>query len=129
MNVVTIATYAKPEEAHLARLRLCREDIPAFIKDEHLVQTAWTWTILAGGVKLQVSEDDAEEARALLRKEPVVMEGPDSSAPCPKCGTDQTEVYFWARRCAGLSLFLGLPLTFFSRWHRWKCRTCGHTWK
>jgi hypothetical protein len=129
MDVVTIATYAKPEEAHLARLRLCREDIPAFIKDEHLVQTAWTWTILAGGVKLQVAEDDAEQARALLRAEPVVVEGPNSSTPCPKCGAEHTEVYFWPRRCAGLSFFTVLPFMFFTRWHRWECPHCRHTWK
>src|SRR6187551_3432802 len=129
MDVVTIATYAKPEEAHLARLRLCREDIPAFVKGEHLVQTAWTWTILVGGVKLQVAEEDAEEALALLRAEPVVTEGPDSSPPCPKCGAEQTELYFWARRCAGLSLFIGLPLMFLTRWHRWECSSCKHTWR
>jgi hypothetical protein len=129
MDVVTIATYAKPEEAHLARLRLCREDIPAYVVGEHVVQMSWRHTITVGGVRLQVAEDDIEEAQALLRAEPVVMEGPDCCVSCPQCGTEKAEIYFWARRCAGLTVVFALPLFLLSRWHRWKCGTCGHTWR
>jgi hypothetical protein len=129
MDVVTIATYAKPEEAHLARLRLCREDIPAFVIGEAVVQLNWAWTILVGGVRLQVAEDDAENARRVLRAEPVVMEGPNSSVLCPHCAGEDVEVYFKARRLGVLSLFLHFPFFFFTRWHRWKCAKCGRTWR
>src|SRR4051812_45898526 len=129
MDVVTVATYAKPEEAHLARLRLCREDIPAFVIGENTVQMAWTWTILVGGVKLQVAEEDFDRARELLKAEPVVKDGPTSSVACPNCGSEQVHPYSRARTTAGLSLLLGLPLFFFTRWHRWECSNCGHSWR
>jgi len=129
MDVVTIANYARPEEAHLARLRLCREDVPAFVVDEALVQMNWLFGFMLGGVRLQVAEDDIEKALAILKAEPVVAQGPNPLVTCPACGSQNAEVYFRAGAFGWMSLVFHVPLFFFTRWHRWKCLGCGTTWK
>ena len=39
--MTTIATFNKPEEAHLLRMRLEAGGIAAFLQDENLVQIDW----------------------------------------------------------------------------------------
>ena len=36
--MLTVATFSKPEEAHMLRLRLEAGGVPAFIQDENMVQ-------------------------------------------------------------------------------------------
>jgi len=37
----TIATFSKPEEAHLFRTRMEAAGIPAYVQDEHFIQMDW----------------------------------------------------------------------------------------
>jgi hypothetical protein len=62
----TIATFGEPIEAHLAKARLEAAGIPAFIADENSVGVAWHLTVALGGVKLQVADENADEARSVL---------------------------------------------------------------
>lgn len=64
--MVTVATFDNMVNAHIALGRLHAEDIPAFLSDEHLVQTDWLYSIAVGGIKLQVEPQYAERARAVL---------------------------------------------------------------
>ncbi len=64
--MITIATFDTMPDAHIALGRLRAEGIDARLADEHLVQTDWLYAIAVGGIKLQVSENDAEHARAVL---------------------------------------------------------------
>ena len=61
---VTIATFWASPPAHLARLRLESDGIPAVLLDEHV--TSFCYTFAFGGIKLQVPDDRAAEARRVL---------------------------------------------------------------
>lgn len=63
---VTIATYDKVTDAHIALGRLAAEGIEAQLFDDHLVQMDWLYSIAVGGIKLRVSRGDAKAARVVL---------------------------------------------------------------
>jgi hypothetical protein len=50
--VKTVATFSKPEEAHLFRTRLEAAGIPAYVQDEHLIQMDWLYSNAIGGVRV-----------------------------------------------------------------------------
>jgi hypothetical protein len=62
MDLVTVAAYDMVPEAHLAKNLLEAEGIPAFLTEE----VASDMLHLTGEVKLQVAEEYAEQARAIL---------------------------------------------------------------
>lgn len=68
-ELVTIATYTTPYEAQIAKGMLETNGIPAFAANEHFVGVNWLLSNAIGGVTLQVTETDAEQARALLAQE------------------------------------------------------------
>ena len=63
---VTVATYDKPVDAHIARGRLAAEGIEAQLFDENMVQMDWLYSIALGGIKLRVSRGDEKAARKVL---------------------------------------------------------------
>ncbi len=65
-----VATYSKPEEAHLAASFLEGSGITTYVADDQIVSLNWLYSNAVGGVKVQVSEDDWEEARELLERSP-----------------------------------------------------------
>lgn len=65
---VTVAAFWKPDEAHIARLRLESEGIPVLMLDENLIATDWLYANAAGGIKLQVPQSRAAESRVLLSR-------------------------------------------------------------
>ena len=67
--MVTVATFTKPEEAHLLRMRLEAGGIPAYLRDENTIQ--WEWASNAfGGVRVDVAAEDAEAAKTILAAAP-----------------------------------------------------------
>ena len=62
--MTTIATFNKPEDAHLLRLRLEAGGIAAFLQDENATQVQWSF--LTGGVRVQVADEDMAAVRELL---------------------------------------------------------------
>ena len=64
--MTTIATFNKPEDAHLLRMRIEAGGIPAFIQDENLVQVDWLLANAIGGVRVQVADEDVAATRELL---------------------------------------------------------------
>lgn len=65
--MITIATFSKPEEAHMLRLRLEAGGVSAFLQDENVVQIVPN---VFGGVRIQIAEEDMERAQAILGEEP-----------------------------------------------------------
>jgi len=65
--MITVATFSKPEEAHMLRLRLEAGGVPAYIQDENMVQTDWLYSNAIGGVRVQIDEDDADRAKEILQ--------------------------------------------------------------
>ena len=62
--MTTIATFNKPEDAHLLRMRLEAGGIAAFLLDEGVTQMELG--LFTGGVRVQVAEEDVPAVRALL---------------------------------------------------------------
>ena len=125
--MMTIASFERPEEAHLLRMRLEAVGIPAFVRDEHFVQMDMLYSNAIGGVRLQVANADLESARTLLAEDRGI-ENDDSELQCPQCGWTGVERERFSRRLALCSLLLcGLPLLWIRS--RWRCGRCLHTWK
>ena len=66
MKVVNIATFDTIIDANISMGRLQAEGIPCWLADEHIVQTDMLYSPAIGGIKLQVEEDWAEKAQAIL---------------------------------------------------------------
>ena len=66
-NLITVATFHNEMEFLLARARLESADIECFALDENMLRVAGLHSHIFGGIKLQVREADADDARAILR--------------------------------------------------------------
>jgi|SRR6185312_5123892 len=63
---VTVATYDKVTDAHIALGRLSAEGIEAQLFDQNMVQMDWLYSLALGGVKLRVARGDEKAARQVL---------------------------------------------------------------
>ena len=63
---VTVATYDKVTDAHIALGRLSAEGIEAQLFDQNMVQMDWLYSIALGGIKLRVARGDEKAARQVL---------------------------------------------------------------
>jgi hypothetical protein len=96
MALVTIATYMNLHEAELAKAHLEGAGIEAEIADEGIVGANPLLANAVGGVKLQVSEDRAEDAEAALDEMDKAEVSDDAclscgkpmgaASKCPACG-------------------------------------------
>jgi hypothetical protein len=68
--MMTIASFSKPEEAHLLRMRLEDAGIPAYLRDENTIQVDWFYSNALGGVRVEIAEEDLDAAKAVLAEEP-----------------------------------------------------------
>lgn len=66
MKLVTILNTFNPADAHLQRSRLEAAGHTAIVKNELAAMTVGGYTTAAGGIQVQVPEDQVESARALL---------------------------------------------------------------
>jgi len=111
---VTVATYAFPWEAQLAKARLESEGIDSVVADE--ISAGLYGANAIGGVKLRVREEDAGRATALLgTRRPLpeiylVSEEDARQVRCPSCRSEDVAAEGWFRR-------------------RWSCRACGAIWR
>lgn len=124
----TIATFSKPEEAHLFRLRLEAADIPAYVADEHFVQMYWLYSNVIGGVRVQIADEDVEPAREFLAADSP-QPCPDAvDVMCPSCGSSGTAPDEWPRRLAYFTLLVVHFPVLIGR-HRWRCGACDHVFR
>jgi hypothetical protein len=96
MALTTIASFRETHSAHIARAKLEAAGIPAFVADEHLVGVQWFYSDAIGGVKIQVPDSFAEEAREIVAADlsaGVAAAGRSQRArrrigaqTCPRCG-------------------------------------------
>jgi hypothetical protein len=126
--VTTVATFSKPEEAHLLRTRLEAAGIPAFVQDEHIVQMDWLYSNAIGGVRVQIADEDVPAAQEFLTTDREQKPADAVDVLCPACGSPDTKPDERPRRLAFLSMLLfSFPLLL-SR-HRWRCNSCGQTFR
>jgi hypothetical protein len=133
-DFVTIATFNRPVEAHLAKTKLESEGIVCFVTDEQLVQVNWLFPH-AGGVKLKVPAEHSQRARDILRPKPrlVVVADKDALIPegemiCPRCRSFDVYYHRFTHRLTALVAgFFGFLVPWLSR--KWVCKQCGYEWK
>jgi hypothetical protein len=65
-DLITIATFHSQTEFLLARTRLESADIECFAYDENMLRIGGWHSHAFGGIKLQVRESEAKDARAIL---------------------------------------------------------------
>ena len=129
MPLTTIASFREAHSAHIVRAKLEAAGIPVFVTDEHLVGVQWFYSDAIGGVKLQVPDGYAEQARELVtadfsREIRSVRHTSRVRAPdvCPACGGEAGARTAVAREAtAGERRFVVWS-------NRSTCGDCGHTW-
>ncbi len=92
-KLVTIASFERSTEAHMAKTMLEEQGIEVFVGDDNLVN--WYLSSAVGGVKIQVPELQAERATKLL--EEIRQNTPEKSQQsnnsknivvCEECGKE-----------------------------------------
>jgi hypothetical protein len=131
-ELATVRTYRDEISAQTDRVHLESEGIAAYVIGSANLTPAFA--AMAGGVRLQVAEDDLQHARAILGAiAPEESAGDDEEAGvvrCPRC-----ELAYCSferpriRNSAGAKLaFILLPLTMLFGKKRWRCEKCSHVW-
>lgn len=65
-TLITIARYASPVEAELAKTKLESEEIAVFLADLHTISIQNFWSAALGGIRLQVLKQDEKRAKEIL---------------------------------------------------------------
>jgi hypothetical protein len=69
-SLVTVTRFYWLMSADLARCRLASAGIEVFLPDEFSISLRWHYANALGGIRLQVSSADLEDARAILEEPP-----------------------------------------------------------
>ena len=131
-RLVTVRRFRDLSEAIVARGVLESSGIPCFLRDENMIRLDWQMSNMIGGIRLQVSEQDAEAAVAILSEPPpeiISVEGqPDYEQPrCPRCNSVDIHFEGSDRRSALATLYLfALPVPLGQK--SWHCNHCGCRW-
>ncbi len=83
-----IASYIKPEDAHLAASLLEGNGLTVSVRDSDTVGNYWMYSNAVGGVKLEVAEDEVEEAKAILN----LPKDANGLLACPHCGSGNVKI-------------------------------------
>ncbi len=127
--LIKVAGYTNAIEAHLARMRLETEGIPAFVFDENLIWFDWHKSFVFGGVRVCVHQNDLKEAKKIIDghdRGDYALED-DEKIICTKCESDSVVKRRLSWKAAMLTVhFAYIPLYF--RWATLKCLRCAHEW-
>ena len=131
--LVTVQRYRDLAEAYAGRSLLESAGIPAWIADENLVRMDWFYSNLVGGMRLQVEERDAADARGILEEEPpkTITYGEDEAyvqPTCPKCGSSEITLGNGTERGPSLVALYMFAIPVPSREEIWHCNGCGARW-
>jgi hypothetical protein len=140
-ELVTLWRYRDLPEALVARAKLDSQEVWCVLADDNIVRLDWFWSNAVGGVRLQVADDDAEYAMALLSEEiPAAFTTEETGEAytqpeCPSCRSRDVTFESGYRKIA--LLFLGVALV--ATWipllpvwipgKSWKCEECGDRWE
>ncbi len=144
-DLVVVARFIFPYQAHMLAGKLEAEGIQAFVHGENFMGMNMLYNGMAGGVRVEVKQSDLESAKEILRQVDSNItpstELPEAIAVdnvqfdlvkgiCPECGT--ASVYFKSGSVGsnmGIAVFvlaLGVPLKVD---HKYFCYTCQYEWK
>ena len=64
----TLASFSKPQDAHLLVSRLEGSGVSAYVRDEHMVSLDWLASNAVGGVKVDVADEDFPRALEIMNE-------------------------------------------------------------
>ena len=131
-SLVMIRRFRDLPEALLAKGSLEAAGIECSLADDNMVRMDWFISNLLGGVKLFVSQEDAEEAVAILDQpipENFEVEGVGEyqQPHCPQCGSLDVSFEELNKPLAYSSAYLSVPLPLHNQ--GWACHACKHKWE
>lgn len=143
-DLVVVARFVFPYQAHMLAGKLEAEGIQAFVHGENLMTMNILYNGLAGGVRVEVKQSDLEAAQAIMQQIEANVT-PSTELPqhldidgtifelvkgiCPECGT--ASVYFKTgtvlsnTAIAAVALAFAVPLRLD---HKYFCCTCRYEW-
>jgi hypothetical protein len=106
-TLVTVTRFYWLMPANLAKCRLAAAGIEAFVADDFSIGLRWHYANALGGIRLQVSSADLEDARAILDELPQEIDEPSA-----------TEIEKKAARVLRVAVcgFLLEPLVLYALW-------------
>jgi uncharacterized paraquat-inducible protein A len=135
--LTTVAIFRDPWEAQLFQLRLEAEGVAAFVVHDHHIGMNWPWSRALGGVKVQVLDDEVQDAQSVaqrcrageFRADLLEMFGDLDEPTCPRCGSHD-----FSRRGTGAQIAFSFTAFLLTgavvpplNWLR-RCRFCGMRW-
>jgi predicted Zn-ribbon and HTH transcriptional regulator len=131
--LITIERFRDLPLALLAKGKLESAGIQCWLADENMVRMDWLWSNLIGGMRLQVSAEDAQAARSvLLEPTPETFTEDEvghifQQPRCPRCNSldigFESIDRFWT-----YGLWLLLPFVMPIRKDNWRCYACRTEW-
>ena len=120
--MITVATFTKPEEAHLFSMNLESAGIESFIQDGNFIQVDMLLSNALGGVRVQVAEEDVPATREyLVATNNSVIKAAAPPIICPACGSSKTRL-----KSPGFSIIAILTLGFYFGKRKVVCEDCGN---
>lgn len=136
LKMITIKTFMDPIEANIIKGRLESQGIPTMLLDENTVSTYWLYAQAIGGIRMQVKEEDVEQALAILKEDQARMylleddneTQEEGVVHCPNCHSSNLGVNKYSKSFFGFSwLLVGFPLLLPDK--KYHCFNCGNDWK
>ena len=126
---VSIATFDNHVEAHFYATLLDSKGIPCQLADETMMTLFPIYNILLGGIKIQVLEEDVNQATEILSAQRPNTAGTATALePCPNCGSQQViwrqGFLFKLLHFFAAILYIHLPIR---KGAPLRCQKCGHT--
>lgn len=129
--LLAVGAYSTWFEANLVKAELEAFDLSPWLADAQTINANWLWSNALGGIKVQILESEAAEARRILEAEADPggeLDWDDAAADaCPVCGSSSTHPYVDKRGSFLTWLILGVPM--FPALSRRVCADCGSKWK
>lgn len=121
----TLLTTSNLAEADLLACTLQGHGFDVRVLDSATVQNSWLFSNAVGGIRVQVPDEQAADARELVKDLALRV---DPETLCPKCSSADIHFQKISPRWFFLSiLLLGFPLLFIG--NNLHCRSCGREWK
>ena len=127
----TAAAFTNSQEAHLCRIKLENSGVAAIVVDDITAQVAPHLANAIGGIRVQVPDDEIENALVVLREERPPQPDLREGLTCPKCGAEDVAPAIHEKRSYVLSflilILMMFPFPIIKR--RYQCMKCNHLWK
>lgn len=117
-DLITVASYYNPTNAHLARIALARSGIECVVLDENYAHISPHHRL---GVRVQVRESEARRVHTILWGQSATRK-----LRCSTCGSERIEVErpWWLPWIFALSIMTMIP--FGRSVIKVRCQDCGH---